>query len=230
MSERADWNDCHTDWVESDDTVSPWHVFIKNNVNVKRDVAGKTLLEIGCGRGGVSKFLASLEPSPEMVYGCDFSQKGIDIARERYGEDGNLKWMKQDIMNQTFQDEYFDTAFSLETIEHVPDTKKAIFEMYRVLKKGGRLYLTCPNYFNLVGLWCLYRKAIGNPYTEGGQPYVRYLLLPHLFKWFKQAGFQVEFFNTGGIVLPVPPFRFYKESNPWIFKYWGLHAFFILRK
>jgi SAM-dependent methyltransferase len=230
MSVTPDWSEVHAGLLESDDTVSPWHMFIKKNVNIKRDLADKTVLEIGCGRGGVSRYLSSLEPAPKVVYGCDFSEKGIEIARNRYGETDNLKWMKQDIMNQTFPDAFFDTVFSLETIEHVPDSRKALSEMFRVLKKGGRLYLTCPNYFNLVGLWCIYRKMIGNPYTEGGQPYVRYLLLPQLFRWFKQVGFEVEYFNTGGIVLPVPPFRFYKEKNPAIFKYLGLHAFFILKK
>jgi SAM-dependent methyltransferase len=230
MSQRSNWNDCHTDWVETDDTVSPWHVFIKTNVNVKRDITDKRILEIGCGRGGVSKYLSALEPKAKIIYGCDFSERAIQIAKERYGDINYIEWRQEDIMNQSFESDSFDTAFSLETIEHVPDPKKALEELYRVLKKDGRLYLTCPNYFNLVGLWCIYRKAIGNPYTEGGQPLVKYLLLPQLFKWFNDIGFKIELFYTGGIVLPFPPFHFYKERNPLVFKHWGLHAFFILKK
>ena len=230
MDKYIDWNACHKGYEEADDISSPWHVFIKENLNLARDISSKIVLEIGCGRGGVSKYLSSLQPPARQLYGCDYSEKAIEIARERYGHIDHLKWQKQDIQNITFEDNFFDTIVSCETVEHVPDPKKALQELYRVLKKGGALYLTHPNYFNLVGLWCIYRKAIGKPYTEGGQPLVKYLLLPTMFKWFKQIGFEVELFYSGGIVLPVPPFRFFKDKNPMIFKYLGLHAFYILRK
>jgi len=45
----------------------------------------------------------------------------------------------------------FDIVVSCETIEHVPDAHAALREMWRVARKGARLFLTTPNYANLMG-------------------------------------------------------------------------------
>ena len=95
-------------------------------------------------------------------------------------ENSKITWQTEDIQRLSFDNESFDTIISCETIEHVP-IPKALSEIYRVLKPGGRFFLTCPNYFNLFGLWCVYRKIIGKPYTEGGQPYVNYILAPLIY-------------------------------------------------
>ncbi len=222
------WNEFHKGYELSDDINSPWHIFLKENIDSKRDVFGKELLEIGCGRGGMSNYISSLGPS--TLYACDYSSEAVAMGRERYGEGEHMKWQTEDIQKLSFSDDHFDTIVSCETIEHIPDIKKALSELYRVLKPGGRMYLTCPNYFNLVGIWCIYRKMIGNPYTEGGQPYVRYLLLPILVNWLKSAGFRINYLDTGGLVLPKAPYIFFNNKSPRAFKYFGLYSFFILTK
>lgn len=49
----------------------------------------------------------------------------------------NKKIAKVDITNIPFEDNYFDFIMCNHVLEHVPDDKKAMFELFRVMKKGG---------------------------------------------------------------------------------------------
>lgn len=228
--ESNQYNDWHQQYAQEDDTTSVWHIFIKNNLR-STDVQGKVLLEIGCGRGGMSNYMANLRPPCKQLYACDYSESAVEIGKSKFGtHDNRIVWSQQDIQVLKFMDNYFDTVISCETIEHVPDPKNAIQELYRVLKKGGRLYLTCPNYFNFFGLYCIYRKLIGRPYTEG-QPYVNYLLLPRLVHWIKDSGFSIEEHYTTNLVFPLRThYHFFEDRMPKLIRWLGFRTFFILKK
>ena len=131
----------------------------------------------------------------------------------------------------SFKDDSFDVVISCETIEHIPHPKKALEELYRVLRPGGKFILTCPNYFNLFGIWCLYRKIIGKPYTEGGQPYVNYILLPQIYGKLKKLGFKIEHFQASELVLPARvPKTFYGKKIPGNLKYFGSRTYYVMSK
>lgn len=57
--------------------------------------------------------------------------------------------INEDLTNLSFRDYEFDVVMSLEVLEHIPDYKKALAEMFRVLKMGGYLILTVPFVANL---------------------------------------------------------------------------------
>ncbi|MDD4859887.1 MAG: class I SAM-dependent methyltransferase [Dehalococcoidales bacterium] len=52
--------------------------------------------------------------------------------------------LKMDITNLQFPDNYFDCALVYHVLEHVPEDKKAMTEIYRVLKPGGWAILQVP--------------------------------------------------------------------------------------
>jgi ubiquinone/menaquinone biosynthesis C-methylase UbiE len=97
------------------------------------------------------------------VTGCDFSGAALQVARERlrhlpdFGTGPCL--VQGDAQKLAFADESFDLVVSCETIEHLPDPWAALREMYRVTRPGGQLFLTTPNYSNLMGLYDLYAKV-----------------------------------------------------------------------
>lgn len=109
------------------------------------------VLEVGCNRGSVVKRMQDLGAET----------RGIDINGEAI-QDGivpNLQEM--DATDLKFQDAMFDKVYSLHTIEHIPNVEKALSEMERVLKPGGKIVLTYPiepGY--LQGLFCLYHAVV----------------------------------------------------------------------
>jgi ubiquinone/menaquinone biosynthesis C-methylase UbiE len=227
----ANYNEWHRSHDGDDDTSAPWHRFVKDSLT-RNDVDDRVILEIGCGRGGFSNYLAHLDPRPRKVVASDYSSTALEIAKAKYSNNDHLiDWKQQDIMALDFKENYFDTVISCETIEHVTNPQFALRELYRVLKPGGRLFLTCPNYFNPFGVWCVYRWLIGKPFTEGGQPYVNYILYPQVFSWLKRIGFEIAFYKSSEIIMPARvPKHFWNENTPFLLKPFGYRTFYILNK
>jgi ubiquinone/menaquinone biosynthesis C-methylase UbiE len=222
------WHEQHT---ADDDINNSWHNFSRDTLS-ELDLHGKTLLEIGCGRGGFSNYVGKNFPQINKLYACDYSVSGVQIGKEKYGTFNNrVEWKQQDIMNMEFADNSIDVAISCETIEHIPDSNKGIKELARVIKPGGYLILTCPNYFNLFGIWCAYRKIIGKPYDEGGQPFVKYILMPFIYAKIKRAGFKIIKFQSSDLTIPARrPKHFYMKRLPKAIAFLGLQSCYILQK
>lgn len=220
------WHQLH---LEDDDISTPWYSFVLENIAFQ-NLTKKRILEIGCGRGGFANFLAKKLPSSNKIFACDYSSSAIEIGRKKCGVN-NIEWKQENIMEISFPEASFDMVISCETIEHITNPSKAVKELYRILKPGGTLILTCPNYFNLFGIWCIYRWLIGKPFTEGGQPYVNYLLAPQTFMSLKRVGFKIEKFKTIDLVLPARiPKHFYKKEMPKLLRFFGHRTFYLAKK
>jgi ubiquinone/menaquinone biosynthesis C-methylase UbiE len=96
--------------------------------------AGDRILEVGCGRGFVTRRIQAHSPDTQ----------GIDVNPEsiRHGVAPNLRVM--DAARLDFEDAAFDKLYSFHAIEHLPDVGLALGEMARVLRPGGRLLLVYP--------------------------------------------------------------------------------------
>lgn len=224
-----DYSAWHLQFADADDTQSVWHLFVKQQLAADQ-LGDKVVLEIGCGRGGLSNYMMRSGRSPKHLYACDFSADAIAIAQARFGSPPGLEWRQEDIQAINLPADSVDRIISCETIEHVPRPEQAIRELYRVLRPGGTLYLTCPNYFNFFGLWCVYRWLIGKPFTEG-QPFVNYIVLPRLLSWIRKAGFKIDFFKTTNLVFPLRAhFHFFEEQMPGAIRWLGFRCYFVLQK
>src|SRR6516164_633683 len=153
-----------------DQADTPWHRLVKAHIAPREDLVGKKVLEIGCGRGGFACWLAEQRPAPNRIVAADFSatavQKGRSFAEGK--RIGGIDWEIVDIQAIAHPDRSFDSVFSCETIEHVPSPGKAVRELSRVLKPGGKLFLTTPNYLGAIGLYRAYLRLRGRPYSEEG--------------------------------------------------------------
>ena len=228
---NKEYDKWHLEKGEYNDDTTIWHQFSKESLE-KNDLISTKILEIGCGRGGFSAFLANESDESTEIYACDYSEKALEIAKERFkiGYE-KINWKVEDIQNISFQSNQFDVVISCETIEHVPNPIKALGELHRVLKPGGKLILTCPNYFNLFGIWCLYRWIIGKPFTEGGQPYVNYILIPRIFMRLKSLKFKVNHFHSAELIIPARvPKTFYRTKLPKFLSFMGYRTFYVLTK
>lgn len=99
------------------------------------------VLEIGFGEGYGTKMISRFA---DTVIGLDVNEKAVNYAAKRYGSDHcSFKHFEGDRI--PFQNEAFDAAVSYQVIEHIDSDKQYLQEIARVLKNGGKLFLTTPN-------------------------------------------------------------------------------------
>jgi ubiquinone/menaquinone biosynthesis C-methylase UbiE len=239
MSLATEYDKWHTRVFESDpgraDESSPWYQIV---LEFLPPVQGRRILEIACGRGGFSRLLASQGAS---VRGADFSASAVAIAKERLLDypslAGNVQYTQADAQAMPFEDNSFDIVVSCETIEHVPDPRAAVREMFRVAKPGGTLYLTTPNYLNFTGLYLIY-AGVRHPDLKSSQPLDRRFLFPQIRRFVASAGWKIA--RTDGTVHQFPfrpgrdPLRLISlESNRSLrrcLQFFALHYLVIARK
>jgi 2-polyprenyl-3-methyl-5-hydroxy-6-metoxy-1,4-benzoquinol methylase len=185
---------------EHDDGSSPWYLWVKESLP---DMRGLRVLEVACGRGGFLKYLVA---QGAMACGIDFSFKAIQVAKGK-AEGGNAHspaWLAQgDAHALPFPDNYFDILVSCETIEHLPSPLKAVREFHRVTRPGGTLFLTTPNYLNLMGLYEIYAK-FRHPGKKRDQPFDRIQIFLQTRKLLTDAGWIIR--GSDGTVHQLPIF------------------------
>ena len=103
------------------------------------------VLDLGCGNGQNSLFAAG---KVKMVYAVDANQEQLGFAR-RDGQDRKTKnviFGSVDLEKKLpFANQQFDVVLFLDVLEHLNNRVLALNEVTRVLKKGGRLFLSVPN-------------------------------------------------------------------------------------
>lgn len=223
--------------VESDQSAAdqPWHALVFKYLSPK-DVEGRRVLEIGCGRGELACAIAAWEPGPSHFIAADFAQSAVRLGRRRAlaGAAPGLSWLVADVQDIALPDASIDTIVSCETIEHLLDPQKALHEFHRILRPGGRLVLTTPNYLGPFGLYWAYLRLRGRRYTEGDQPICRVTMLPRTLAWIRRAGFRVEKVDTVGHYVLLPGRRPWEPSFlkrlHWLLWPFGLHSVVVARR
>ena len=137
-----------------------------------QDLFGKqpaNILDVGCGIGGASRHLAKRYGNGTTVTGITLSPNQRDRATELAKEQNvpNAEFKVMNALEMTFPDDTFDAVWACESGEHMPDKKKYVEEMIRVLKPGGVL---------VVATWCQ-RDAdeTKNPFTEDEKKNLQFL-------------------------------------------------------
>lgn len=226
----------HSRYDVDSDTNTPWHKLIKTHLSPARDLLGKRVLEIGCGRGGFSCWLAEQPERAAQIVAADFAVTAVEKGQAFASERGisTITWQVCDIQNIPHDDASFDTVISCETVEHVPDPKLAIRELARVLKPGGRLLLTTPNYLGPMGLYRGYLRLTGRRFTEEGQPINNFLLLPVTRSWIVRSALHVKIVDSSGqyLLLPGrPPLDLPSFNTPKALMRWfGHHSLIVAEK
>lgn len=101
---------------------------------------GMKVLELGCGTGDMwLNREAELKLCSQLVL-SDFSEGMLETAREKLSEYEGITYQVIDIQNIPYEDASFDIVIANMMLYHVPDIRKGLSEVKRVMKKGGAFY------------------------------------------------------------------------------------------
>lgn len=96
------------------------------------------ILDIGCGQGD---FLEIARQRGWHEQGSEYSEAAVALCRSR-----GLKVVHGDLALSDFGDQVFDVITAFEVIEHVNDPATLMAHVRRLLRPGGLLYITTPNF------------------------------------------------------------------------------------
>lgn len=132
-------------------TSPPWIQELLENIisNIPYQSVSRAL-DLGSGCGANLKVLSKYFPS---VVASDISVRILEESRQSLE---SAKYVVSDVEDLPFLAESFDVVVSTEVLEHIPNLEQAVRESWRVLRKGGYLIVSTPNYNNLLGIvkWC----------------------------------------------------------------------------
>ncbi len=155
-------------------------------------LAGKRVLDVGCGGGLLSEGMAQRGAS---VTGIDLSEKPLGVARLHLLESGqNVDYRK--ISVEELADEMpgtFDAVTCLEMLEHVPNPSSVIAACTRLVRPGGQVFLSTLNRNPKSYLFAI----IGAEYVlkmlpKGTHDYARFIKPSELARWTKMAGLEPD--------------------------------------
>lgn len=119
--------------VEAHRYTKEWHIPIAADFRSSR---GLKVLEIGCGLGTDG---AQFADAGADYTGVDLTEAAVDLARKRFELfDLPGKLQTADAENLAFEDESFDLVYSHGVLHHTPEIGKAVREIHRILRPGGR--------------------------------------------------------------------------------------------
>lgn len=102
-----------------------------------------TVLECACGTGMITKCIA---PKCRKVVATDLSEGMLKQASKNCRDLSNVKIKRANIMKLEYQDETFDKVVAGNVIHLLEEPNKALAELERVCKKGGKIIV--PTYIN----------------------------------------------------------------------------------
>jgi ubiquinone/menaquinone biosynthesis C-methylase UbiE len=101
--------------------------------------AGDIVLDVACGTGVVARLAAK---RAGQVTGLDLNAGMLAVARTLENEGPPISWMDGSALDLPFQPESFDVVLCQLGLQFFPDQLRALHEMRRVLREGGRAALS----------------------------------------------------------------------------------------
>ena len=123
-------------------------------------LAGKRVLDVGCGKGRFARVFRDQEPHAE-IWGLDISEEML-----RYVPAG-IQTRAGSMTEMPFEDGFFDAAYATESLEHAVEIERAVSEICRVVKPGGRIAIIDKNADAMGHGWKRPNGSDGSPARTG---------------------------------------------------------------
>lgn len=161
-------------------------------IDQRADLAGKRVLDVGCGGGILSEGMATRGAN---VTGIDMGEAPLNVARLHLLESG----LEVDYIQTTVEDMAgeqpgsFNVVTCMEMLEHVPDPASVIASCCKLAKPGGHVFFSTINrnpksyLFAIIGAEYLLRML-----PKGTHDYRKFIRPSELHKWARQAGLETK--------------------------------------
>ena len=118
-----------------------WKVYPSLLDKISEDIVGDVVLDVATGTGLVALKIAN---RGSKIYAVDISEPMIEEAKKKMegNEIKNIEFSVEDAYSLPFDSEMFDTVICNNALHNMINPQKALFEIRRVLKPGGRLIAT----------------------------------------------------------------------------------------
>ena len=153
-------------------------------------LAGKAVLDVGCGGGILTEAMARLGAS---VTGIDLAEKPLKVANLHLLESGlavRYELISPEEKAKTHSN-HFDVVTCMELLEHVPDPASTVAACARLAKPGGRVFFSTINrnpkayLFAVIGAEYLLKLL-----PRGTHDYARFIKPSELARWCRDAGLE----------------------------------------
>ncbi|MGD0279322.1 MAG: methyltransferase domain-containing protein [Smithella sp.] len=132
-------------WADSFDGNNPVYKYLRHLqselvacLDIRENIH---FLDIGCGTGFALRQAAGMANNRGRFYGVDLSDKMIQKAKSNFSGKDNFHFLQADAASIPLDDDFFDIIICTNSFHHYLYPDKALKEMHRLLKKGGKLYI-----------------------------------------------------------------------------------------
>jgi len=182
-------------WWDKNSEFKPLHdinPLRSNYIDERSPVAGKKVLDVGCGGGILSEALAQRGAD---VSGIDMGEAPLNVAKLHSLESGTTINYRQITAEELAEQEpeQYDIVTCLEMLEHVPDPSSVIRACAKLCKPGGDVYFSTINRnpkayaFAVLGAEYLLKML-----PKGTHEYNKFIRPSELANWIRQADLDLQ--------------------------------------
>ena len=135
---RRSFDEASQDEEHFPSTIDPRIQHVQVLLKFFGDLADKRVLDVGCGKGRFARVLQERNPGAE-IWGLDISEEMLRFVP------AGIHTRAGSMTELPFADSTFDFAYATESLEHAVDIERAVNEMCRVVKSGGKLVIIDKN-------------------------------------------------------------------------------------
>ena len=150
-----------------------------------------SVLECACGTGAITEEIAK---KAQMVLATDFAEGMLKRASKKCRKYSNVSFRQEDITDIKSADNSFDKVVAGNVIHLLPEPEKALNELLRVVKPGGKVII--PTYINML------KKSSGiavSVIKKMGADFKRQFDIDSYKKFFEEKGFKdIKYYVVDG--------------------------------
>ncbi|MSV29678.1 MAG: methyltransferase domain-containing protein [Bryobacterales bacterium] len=135
---RESFDEAARDEEHFPSTIDPRIFHVQLILNQFGDLAGRRVLDAGCGKGRFARILMERHPAAEL-WGVDISAAMLECVPD------GIRTVQAPMTRMPFDDGFFDAAYATESLEHAVDIEAAVAEICRVVKTGGQIVIIDKN-------------------------------------------------------------------------------------